>query len=330
MLDHIPFYSSLYKPERGRPIPDIGLKPEHQPGALPMKFYLGVNCKTGSMDYVYLCSEYKEHNDKLNGYSKKLIVDNPKVLIDEARKAGVVSKVPIDDLNEMYHKAAILDDEVFEGENYINNFKLTAGLMKLFFNSPAEPGKSYRNIGPGITVQRFLDYNEITGKDRSSFYEFLSHSSEAHKLNRSRSYTEVKISHAPVTFYVPKQNLSFLINRYDKAFIVTLYDPTLSWLIRDDASREDIIDADFLLDSCDMGYDQKEKDYIRNTIVIQSPKGACAEKLIDSLMDKEIELYVYSDLEGSETLYSEGRFIAAHAAKTANGKSALVFKRAKR
>ena len=300
MERNIPFYSEEYK-STSQPVSIFANNPEAKPGAIPMRFFLGFDYETGHMDYIDLIPEKNSTSDKLNGYSQRLVVENPKVLMKEAAENGMGRYMPDYDYRKFLDMSGYLGKHVFADQDYMNIFQVTANLMQLFYNGTVELPKPEKE--PCITVQRFLDINNIHDNDRCSFYKLISRSREVPDIHNKRAFTEVRLENTDARYYMPRKPCTIFLKRRQKTFVITLYDPD-----------------EYIT------FPGEDKNNVLKAVVIQNPAYFAPERFIKMLENEVILHFVYRSEPGNEKLVFKDRLTPVETVKAANGRKALYFK----
>ena len=297
-----PFYTEAYRRKDGHADYLYDLIPDYNLDSIPLSFHFGFDYKTGTLKYLKLLPEDKKESDRLNDYSKILMIENPEYLIREAVKCGLEKEIPADDFQKLQFMSTTLSKYVFDELHYANIFQVLANMTRLFYDSTVNTDNAtYIKENP-ISVQRFLDYNKIHGRDRNSFYEFISRSSTP-PGHDSSSCISVSPSNCKTRFYIPRKNGSLFIYTSKKLFFVTLYHP-----------QEYI------------SYAPEEYRFLNNTVFLHDPGIMEVPRLMKMLRGKDIELYQYCSDDKKESVVFRGSLIPVEAVKASRKITAIEFK----
>ena len=299
----LPFYLPTYSRSDGYCDYLSDLIPDHMYNAIPLVFHFGYNYRTGNVEYVRLLSEDKKESDRLNDYSKILLVENPECLINAASKYDLESSIPADDFHKMQVMSRMLSKYVFADQNYLNIFHVLANMTKLFYNCNMDTEEIYTGQENPVSVQRFLDYNKIHGRERNMFYEFISNSSTTPGSGSSRSCISVSPTNCKTEFFIPKKMRTMLLYTSKKIYFVTLYNP-----------QEFISFA-----TC-------EYRFLQDKVILQAPKIMPVSRLMKMLSGKDIELYQYCCGDKKESIVFRGHLSPVETFKAKNRNSAIMFK----
>lgn len=261
-----------------------------------MEYSLTYNSESGVLEDVALVPAKNESPALLHSYSNHLKVVNPSVTFNELVKAGQMNDCSDEAYAEAIQRIKFVSDEIFDKQYSINVFSLCVKLMKTVLGEkPGTPPSE----DCCLSVQDFLDLKDITGAARSSFYGFISNPCLPRMRHNTGEYRELHIDASPVAFYLPKQNRTKYIVNHDRVLVITTYDPVNTWYTFEECdSSYDPLAVEALLESCDIEYDQDVIDFLVSSNVVLHPTVVP----VDVFKDRKIELYVYDDTIGNESL----------------------------
>ena len=306
-LNAPPFYLPTYTRSDGYCdylsdlLPD--LLPDYQLNAIPLSFHFGYNYRSGDMKYVWLKPEDKEESDRLNDYSKMLFVENPELLITAASKYDLENNIPADDFHKMKVMSRILSKYVFNDQKYLNIFHVLANMTKLFYNCNVDEEDIIDEEENQFSVQRFLDYNKIHGRERNTFYEFISNGSTAPATGDAWSCISVSPTNCKTEFFIPRKMRTLILYSSKKIFFVTLYNP-----------------QEFI------SFVSDEYRFLQDTIILQDPRVMPVKRLMEMLCGRKIELFQYCCSSNKESVVFRGQLTPVETVKATKRTSALVFR----
>ena len=297
-----PFYLPTYSRSDGYCDYLSDLISDIQYNTIPLGFHFGYDYRTGNLEYVRLLPEDKKESDRLNDYSKILYVENPECLINAASKYDLESSIPADDFHKMQVMSKILSKYVFADQDYLNIFHVLANMTKLFFNCNIDMEEVFDEHKKPVSVQRFLDYNKIHGRERNMFYEFISNSSTAPGSGSSWSCISVSPTNCRTEFFIPRKMRTLLLYTSKKIYIVTLYNP-----------------QEFI------SYAACEYRFFQDKVILQDPRLMPVSRLMEMLRSKDIELYQYRCEDNKESIVFRGQLTPVEKIKATKRTNAIMF-----
>ena len=291
------------------------------PSKIYMHYLFDYDPDTGNAREVSILPKEGRDSDRLNMFSKKLMLRNPAIDFTHMVKQGLLDDLTDDDYSDALNRIKAIS-KLYDNKEYMNIFEYLALITRFALSGKLSSKSSETGA---MSVQRFLDNNKIYSEERSMVYSFLSGRGGIANLYDPEAYAGVSLPESPVMYYIPKDDWTLYIFSKEKVIILTLYDPNHSWLAGD--TEDDIVDLESLMSDIGIDVDGAEEEFLRNTLLLQKTGLLTPEVFFGMLAGRKIELYSYHSSSDYEAVYPEGELEPLRLERTSDGRAAILFKR---